>query len=295
MEHNIYYLYAITNILNNKVYVGQTVAPSRRWKDHQWLSKNKPEQYVHRAIAKYGVNNFIFSVIDFGFTQSQIDCLEINYIKQYNSCNDNNGYNISPGGDPAWNRGLPKEQQPMYGKKQSEFFMKRMSEVHTGKVIVVSNETRNKISEAMLGRILTQEWKDKISVAQIGKTLSKETIKKMSEAKIGDRHVNYGKHLSKDTRQKISQSHLGKIVSEETRLKQSLIQIGRRHTEETKRKMSVAQKGKIRNNKLTWEIISQIRIEYRSSPTAYVELAKKYNVSASTIERIIKNKTWIIK
>ena len=56
----MFYLYTITNLLNNKIYVGQTVRPKERWSQHKAYAKNNPVQYVHRAIKKYGPENFEF-------------------------------------------------------------------------------------------------------------------------------------------------------------------------------------------------------------------------------------------
>ena len=58
---------------------------------------------------------------------------------------------------------------------------------------------------------------------------------------------NYGRHLSEETKRKISELNKKKIVSEETRQKISLSSKGRKHSEETKQKMS-----KIRREKGVW-------------------------------------------
>ena len=68
-----------------------------------------------------------------------------------------NGYNISSGGDPAWNRGLPKEQQPMYGKRQSEHQKQRCSETHTGKKFFHTPKTKSKITKSLTGKIQSKE------------------------------------------------------------------------------------------------------------------------------------------
>ena len=54
----------------------------------------------------------------------------------------------------------------------------------------------------------------------IGK-ISDESKRKMSEIKKGEKHFNYGKHLSKETREKISKGNTGKTLSDETRRKLS--------------------------------------------------------------------------
>ena len=56
---------------------------------------------------------------------------------------------------------------------------------------------------------------------------SEETRKKQSEAKKGEKHPNYGKHLSDETRMKIGEGNRGKKISEETKKKQSEAKKGR--------------------------------------------------------------------
>ena len=77
-----------------------------------------------------------------------------------------------------------------------------------------------------------------------GKHLSAETRKKLSEA-------NKGKHHSEETRKKLSEANKGKHHSEETRKKMSEALngenhpfFGKHHSEETRKKMSEALKSK---------------------------------------------------
>src|SRR5271155_6217700 len=160
----MHYLYRITNTINGKVYIGQSNKETERWRQHKWFAKQEtPLQYIHHAMAKYGISNFIYEVIATCKTPEDADELEILLINQYDSRNKENGYNISSGGDVSWNRGLPKEQQPMYGKKQSEYFIVRMTEVHAGKA-----------------KPHTKEWSEKVSASLMGHNISEETIRKIS-------------------------------------------------------------------------------------------------------------------
>ena len=43
-----YYIYFIHNIINNKVYIGKTINPKKRWNKHIKIS-------LHKALKKYGV------------------------------------------------------------------------------------------------------------------------------------------------------------------------------------------------------------------------------------------------
>jgi group I intron endonuclease len=67
----MYYLYCITILINNKVYVGQSVDNKVRWRQHKYFSKNpgKSGQYIHRAMNKYGIENFKFDIVAISTTQ----------------------------------------------------------------------------------------------------------------------------------------------------------------------------------------------------------------------------------
>lgn len=93
-------IYKITNKINGKNYIGQSIDIERRIKDHFWKSKCMKDisfnSILHQAIRKYGPDNFEWTVIE-ECSISNIDSLEQKYITQYNSITPN-GYNILPGG-----------------------------------------------------------------------------------------------------------------------------------------------------------------------------------------------------
>lgn len=88
-------IYKITNIINNKVYIGQSNNPQKRWKEHIRLGKNNKNSKLYSAINKYGVNNFIFEIIEENI--KNYNEREKYWIKYYNSIK--NGYNICIGGE----------------------------------------------------------------------------------------------------------------------------------------------------------------------------------------------------
>ena len=84
------------------------------------------------------------------------------------------------------------------------------------KSMVVSEETKRKISETIsgekhpwFGRKHTAESKEKMSKSSTGKKHTKESKLKMSISRMGDKNYLYGKHLSEETKQKLSKSHIG--------------------------------------------------------------------------------------
>lgn len=99
---SIYHCYTITNLLNGKVYVGQTQRsnPYIRWQDHIKIAKSKSlkrdKKLIHQEMEKYGIQNFKFDVICCCRTKEDLNETEILLIKQYDSYN--NGYNLTLGG-----------------------------------------------------------------------------------------------------------------------------------------------------------------------------------------------------
>jgi group I intron endonuclease len=93
-------IYKITNLVNGKLYAGQTVRSlGDRWADHKRDSLNGVDYPLHFAIRKYGVDNFIIEELDFASSIEELNEKEIFWIKELNSlCKNGNGYNVLTGG-----------------------------------------------------------------------------------------------------------------------------------------------------------------------------------------------------
>ena len=92
------FIYKITNTINSKSYIGQTIQNVKeRFYQHcaTKCSKAVSNMAIHRAIKKYGKSNFTVEVIE------EIDSANLNdreryWIRYYDSYN--NGYNSTEGG-----------------------------------------------------------------------------------------------------------------------------------------------------------------------------------------------------
>ena len=92
---NIYSLYKITNLLNNKHYIGVTNRnPEERFAEHK---KPSSKSFIGKAIQSDGIENFSFEVLLTNIEDNKISSLECEYIKKYNSLLPN-GYNADSGG-----------------------------------------------------------------------------------------------------------------------------------------------------------------------------------------------------
>jgi group I intron endonuclease len=91
-------IYKISNIVNGKTYIGQTVQqnPKMRWYDHCARTRKGVNHPLCNAINKYGMENFIWEVIDHASSLDALNMLEQHYVKHYNSINE--GYNIRHAG-----------------------------------------------------------------------------------------------------------------------------------------------------------------------------------------------------
>ena len=212
-------IYKITNKLNGKVYIGQSIDIDTRWRQH---INAKDDALIHKSIQKYGPENFNFEVL-LECPAEMLNDWERDMIALYD-CISPKGYNLTEGGG---------------GCKCSEETRLKMSEAKKGKPswnkgIPCSEETRLKMSEAKKGHHISEEQKRKISEANKGHHISEEHKRKISDAQ-------KGKHLSEETKIKISNALKGAK--------------GKPHSEETKIKMKGLKKGKhwkIENGKRIW-------------------------------------------
>ena len=82
-------IYKITNLTNEKAYIGQSIHIERRWQEH---CRPSSRSLIGRAIQKYGKEHFTFQVLE-ECAEEQLDELEERYISEYDSVVPK-GYNI---------------------------------------------------------------------------------------------------------------------------------------------------------------------------------------------------------
>lgn len=100
-----YVIYKVTNKINGKMYIGQTNNFEKRKREHTTYDINDSCLF-HRALRKYGLDNFTWEIIDNAESKKEADMLERYYIEQYRTYkNSGIGYNMTKGGDGGsmWN------------------------------------------------------------------------------------------------------------------------------------------------------------------------------------------------
>lgn len=90
----------IKNNSNGKVYIGQSVDIKKRWREHRSaaynLNSKDYDMVIYRAIRKYGLNNFSFSMLETCKIE-ELNEKEKYWIQNYDS--KNKGYNVSLSGN----------------------------------------------------------------------------------------------------------------------------------------------------------------------------------------------------
>ncbi len=176
-------IYKITNKINGKMYVGQTIGSIYdRWCGHRSETTRKIKYPLYLAFTKYGVENFIIDTIEvlpIDATQEDLDNREKYWISTLQTVSPR-GYNLSPGGQKGRGRVSKETRLRMslakIGKKRKSY----------------SEETRRKLSIANKGKKLSEEHKAKVTANFKGRTpwnkgipQTKEVKKKLSDTKMG--------------------------------------------------------------------------------------------------------------
>lgn len=91
-------IYKITNLTNQKSYIGLTTRNIKaRWGEHIYKASPTANQYIDRAINKYGKDNFTIEIIEDNINDEILGKREQYWIKYYDTYN--NGYNLTMGGE----------------------------------------------------------------------------------------------------------------------------------------------------------------------------------------------------
>lgn len=123
-------IYKITNDINDRVYIGQTIQTlQRRWLEHCRDSKKK-DTHFYRAIRLYGRERFFIEAIELNVPEDKLNEREIYWIAQYDSYK--NGYNCTPGGDCGNYNFQPIYQYDFEGKFIQEYKNASEAERQTG-------------------------------------------------------------------------------------------------------------------------------------------------------------------
>lgn len=123
------HIYKFTHLESGRCYIGQTTQdPNRRRLEHISDSKHTTKEYhFHNALRKYGIESFVFEVIDSANSLEELNLLEEKYVDQYDSIN--NGFNIRQAGG---NKLHSKESKERMSEAQKTAHARRKLEGRDG-------------------------------------------------------------------------------------------------------------------------------------------------------------------
>ena len=104
-------IYKITNLKNNKAYIGQSTDIKSRWNNHKRELKNDIHRNSHlqNAFNKYGEEAFEFRILEETFEEN-LDDAEEYWIDYFDSTNPRKGYNLREGANSYKHRQEIQEQ-----------------------------------------------------------------------------------------------------------------------------------------------------------------------------------------
>lgn len=211
-----FFLYKVTNLINGKIYYGVHNGNV----DDSYLGSGS---YILKAVKKYGKHNFVREVLETFNTKEEMYIREAEVVHM-GMVLDPQTYNMAVGGRGGLHPdSLKKCIEANRGKKRSEESRKKMSDsAKVRKRQPLSEKTKEKIRISNIGK--HQE--------RLGAVTSEETKRKQSEAaklalkrdpgltlRRAASRTKYAKHLSEETKLKISISNTGKKRSPETKAK----------------------------------------------------------------------------
>lgn len=217
-------IYKITNLVNDKFYVGSTTNKKVRFRQHRRLLRQNRHHCKHLQAAwnKYGEAKFSFDVVEQVPESGDLAAVEDRYLAE--NVGEKHCYNSGYSSNAPW-RGAPAHLTPNYGKTMSEEMKNKLREAtklqwqtsdpRTGRKH--SDETRAKISARI---------REAVAEGRAGKFIpSEETRRKMSEALKGNQCAK-GHVRSEEHRRRLSEANKG-----------NQNWLGKKHTEESKGKM----------------------------------------------------------
>jgi group I intron endonuclease len=214
-------IYLLTNRVNGKQYVGQSVKGAvSRFREHVKCAVNGGNAVLYRAMRKWGAHNFRVRVLKTA-TEPLLDGLERYYIARRATLLPQ-GYNATKGGDGGGYGRLPKHRRKAIGAKitaatagRRPEIMRRHFESPAGAVtkrLISAKLTGKKLSEEVCRnhsaglhrRYARQEERDKTVQASLRHYQSAEGVAtRAAQSAASQRRAASGAYFSEATKQRL--------------------------------------------------------------------------------------------
>ncbi len=174
-------IYLITNLTNQKIYIGSSNYIQHRWLSHKSLLRRQkhPNPHFQSAWNKYGEQSFELQVLEECQSEDLITIEQ--YYLDWLEPFEERGYNIAK-----------DAKAPSLGKSHTK-------------------EARNKISTSSKGRFFSKKTRKKMSISAKEKWKTKDYREKYSKSHKGIQTKGmFGKQHTKETKEKMSVAHMGK-------------------------------------------------------------------------------------
>lgn len=210
-------VYKIVNRKDGKFYIGSSVNIEKRLNSHRkaLIEGNHNNKYLQNAWNKYGIDSFDFIVIEEVKDIYELRNRETYYLQTTNCTDHNIGYNLLNNANIGLGVIASKEVRKKisdacsgskngnYGRKHTEEELIRIRNNRWGVDYkckpkkCMSRKTpeelalsRQRMSELMKGRIVSQETREKLRLSRLGKKASSELRQKYSDQRKGNKNGN---------------------------------------------------------------------------------------------------------
>jgi hypothetical protein len=239
-----------------KVYIGQSIDIERRWREHKKIIKGKHTKFYH-SLQKYGEKEHIFEILE------ECDVCDLSVKETFYKTQFINEF--------GWDNAL---------------FCFLVDGINGG---YLCQETKDKISNGLIGRKLSEETKLKISIAKTGHLCFKDDKWKK---KIGDSNRGYKRTEETKTKMRIPKptgfsenlsiankgKKLGIKPSQETKNKMSKAHIGIPKSKEHKINISKAKMGQTHSKGYKYTDIQKFNITLgKSKPFICIEINQTFH------------------
>lgn len=281
-------IYIIRNNLNGKYYIGSSKDIRRRLYIHKYLLKRNKHfsTYLQNSWNKYGEQNFSFDALEI----NPVDLLKAEqfWIDSLDAANQEKGYNQCKVAGTREGSKQPESMKQalrffMKGKPKSDAHRKAIGAGNKGKVI--SQETKERISESVKVIMQNVDHRNRLSIAAKCKIITEQHIQNHKDAM-----------RKPEVRKKIADKAKARMLTDkgkENQMKASLAgaevakgkkyRLGILHTSETKKKMSETRLSK---NVIAKETICLVRDLYLQGNT-YMQIKEIVNLSYNMCRDIV--------